>query len=157
MGVVFRATILSTPELNCTTLVDYIEQWVKTGTGSIAIGGVGLGIVSNCVTAIDSVDAPLCSGEPATPAQSPTAESDASGTDTDTIIIAIVVTVGGGVLVIVVCILAMHIFSRIKSRGKYTLRFVVFFVFVFVFVFFLFFFFVVVFFLFFCFFLVMRA
>ena len=123
--VVFRAQLSSTPSVNDKSLINFLLNWVTSGTATLTIQHVDLNIDSACDVHIDSFSAPICSKPPS--AQFTTqAVNVASGeiNAVSNIIGALVGTILVAIVIVLVVICALHIFKHRRQLIKYIPRLV---------------------------------
>ena len=115
--VIYRARLSSTPSVSSTHLIDFLQEWVITGSASVTLEHIRLNVDSTCNVAISSLDDSIC------PASTPTSEipnitaNVKESSSNTSLIIALLVLVGLMMLVVVVGVCAFLLYQIIPLRS----------------------------------------
>ena len=123
--IIFRAQLSSTPNVSDKSLINFLFNWITSGTASLSIQHVDLNIDSACDVRIDSFSAPICSKPPsATFTTQAVSVASVDLNAVSNIIGALVGTILVAVVIVLVVICALHIFKHRRQLIKFIPRLV---------------------------------
>jgi len=119
--VIYRAKISSTSTTNSEKFIGLLQNWVNSGTASLALDQLQLYLEPSCPVQIGSFSDPLCSFEPPTTEESTKETEDikvsSSSGSINTYIIIILVVVAVAMILLVAIIIAFFLYNKINLRS----------------------------------------
>lgn len=123
--VVFRARVIGNSQYSASGLADLLQSWVASGTASISVNSIRYHIDPTCLTKLDNLAAPDCTGASTSSPQSTTKSSPVvsagsingiSGGEVGGIVIGVIIVL---LLLLFIALIALLIYRTFRSTNGY--------------------------------------
>ena len=120
--IIYRARLSSTPVTTDTDLVDFLQEWVSSGSASVIVEQITLELDAMCPVKISSFNDPICPG-PTTVKEEQDTTAAAPAQSNQVLLIAVLAVVAGAMACFMVIVCAVCIMrTKFWRRKNYKLR-----------------------------------
>ena len=120
--VIYRARLSSTRDADDAALVQLLQDWVTSGTASITLEHIRLGVDASCGVVISSFQDPVCP-LPVTTSDSTPTDISVENMSSMTLTVALIAAVLAVILIVAIVIIAVFcVWMKSQRKSAYDLR-----------------------------------